>query len=60
MFWAWLFIPACIHCRHYKSYLPSRNYNDLGKCLKFNQTRYAEQMRYDETKCGIRGTWFES
>jgi hypothetical protein len=59
MNWFIFMVPACLHCRHYQSYLPSRKYDDLGKCMKQNQTRYAEEMRRDETKCGTLGVWYE-
>jgi hypothetical protein len=55
-----LFAPACLNCKFYQSYLPQRNYDDLGKCTKLNTTMYAEMTRYDEKKCGVDGKWFVS
>jgi hypothetical protein len=52
-------VPGCLHCKHYKSFLNSRRYDDLAKCTKWNTTLYAEQMRSDEAKCGIGGVWYE-
>jgi hypothetical protein len=52
-------IPACLRCRYYQSYLPSRKYDDLGKCNKPNITIYAEAARADWKKCGLEGKWFE-
>jgi hypothetical protein len=54
-----LWMVSCLHCRHYKSYLPSRTYDDLSKCMKHNTTRYADKTREDETKCGPQGVWYE-
>jgi hypothetical protein len=52
-------LPACMNCKHYKSYLPGRKYDDLAKCTKFNMTMYAEVVRLDHKHCGITGKWFE-
>lgn len=52
-------IPACLRCRFYKPYLPSRRYDDLGRCNKLNTTLYAEAARADSKKCGLEGKWFE-
>ena len=51
-------VPACLNCRYYKPYLPSRRYDDLGKCTKLNTTLYAEAARADWAKCGVEGKWF--
>jgi hypothetical protein len=51
-------VPACLHCRYYKPYIASRKYDDLGKCLKFNETIYAEAARADSAQCGLEGKWF--
>lgn len=60
MNWLVWFVPACLHCRHFQPYLPSRKYDDLGKCTKHkNQTLYADQMRADSTKCGLQGAWYD-
>ena len=57
----WWVVPACLHCRHYQPYLPSRKYDDLAKC-KYNISLYlyADKMREDETKCGVQGVWYET
>lgn len=56
----WLFmVPACLHCKHYQSYAKGRHYDDLAKCTR-NATLYAEMVRADNTKCGMKGVWFES
>lgn len=55
MNWLIWMVPACIRCRHYQP----RKYEDLAKCTKWNTTRYANQMRDDETKCGVIGKWYD-
>lgn len=52
-------VQACLRCRHYKPYHPSRRYDDLARCNKLNNTLYAEAARADWTKCGLEGKWFE-
>ena len=59
MYWLWMIVPACLNCRYYQSYLPSRKYDDLGKCMKLNRTAYADETRANEKKCGLHGAWFE-
>jgi len=57
--WTWMLVPACLRCRHYQSYLPSRKYDDLAKCRKWNTTQYAMNVRANELKCGTQGIWYE-
>jgi hypothetical protein len=52
-------VPACLHCKHYQSYLHPRKYDDLAKCTKWNTTLYAEAARSKESQCGIGGVWYE-
>jgi len=52
-------VPACMNCQFYKSYLPGRKYDDLGKCTKLNTTLYAEVSRVNQQYCGISGRWFK-
>ena len=59
----WLFLyPSCLNCRHYRSSELDGKFNDMGKCMLFpNEVHhkiiypYAEKVRQDEEKCGIKG-----
>ena len=54
-----IFYVSCFNCRHFK---PSPLGPDMGKCLFYPKViekniiyPYAEKVRQDEMKCGIKG-----
>lgn len=57
-----LFYVSCLNCRYFKGSPLGYKYNDMGKCLFYPKVNgrtitypYAEKVRQDETKCGIKG-----
>ena len=61
-----LFYVSCLNCRHFQPSPLDSKFNDMGKCMLYPRIiekkviyPYAEKVRQDESKCGVKGKSWE-